>query len=244
MAFTNYTIVPEDEVVVLDGTAYQHVDMSGIPTTVHAITWSGTTSTGRIQYKILPSGVLPAPTSFSDPEDYFAQTEACVSPTVVYAEENGFEYNGVTYQAGEQINIYTYPALLTDPAGTTSVDPGSIPPFYLQNQWTGTAWVTASFPYNYTLSQAKIFLTSLVNTNASSLVAFQLRNYSPLQVVLAVDPSLFLPADSVTNLYPTIGDYQSAVDSEIAPQLAFINAATNVSQLYDFNPTVDEPPVY
>ena len=65
MAFTNYTIVPDDGTVVIDGNAAFGVSMAGIPATVHAIQWKGAQSSGIIEYKVDPgNGELPAPGSF------------------------------------------------------------------------------------------------------------------------------------------------------------------------------------
>jgi hypothetical protein len=243
MAFTNYTIVPVDGVVVLDGVAYQPVDMTGIPATVHAIVWNGVTSTGQIQYKQLSNGTLPTPGTFSSAADYFNQTEACESPLVVYALADGTVYNSVTYSEGQQLTIYQYPNPAV-PAGFTETAPLGGSSAYDYPQWNGTAWIQAPFPIAYNLVQAQTFLTSLVNANASALVNNQVRNYSTPQLFAAASVDALLPADSVSNLYPTIGDYQTAVNAEIAAQLASISAATAVNQLYTFDPTVSTPPNY
>lgn len=243
MAFIYYTIIPLDGSVIIDSVTYANVSMNGIPNTVHAIQWNGVNLSGTIEYRQLPNGTIPASGSFSDPNDYYNQIQACEFPLVCYSTSDGSTYDGITYELGDQLIISQWPNPAVPAGFTENAPPISGEPFSV-DQWTGTSWVTAPFPYDYTLSQAQLFLTSLVNTNASNLVSSQLRNVSYLQLVTAVDPSLLLPAGSVTNLYPTIGAYQTAVSSEIAPQLAFINAATNVTQLYDFDPTVEEPPVY
>jgi hypothetical protein len=243
MAFTNYTIIPEDGTVVLDGVAYPSVDMTGIPATVHALVWNGVTSTGQIQYKILPNGTLPNPGTFSSAATYFNQTEACENPLVVYAIADGTIYDGITYSEGQQLTIRQWPNPAV-PAGFTTVIPFGGSSAYDYAQWNGSAWVYAPFPISYNLVQAQTFLTSLVNANASALVNNQVRNYSLPQLFAAASVDALLPADSVSNLYPTVGDYQAAVDAEIAPQLAFIAAAVTVNSLYTFDPTVDAPPNY
>lgn len=244
MAFTNYTIVPVDSVVVIDGVAFSPVDMTGIPATVHAIQWYGLRSEGTIEYKINPlTGELPAPGTFTDPADYYNQTQACEDPLVVYALADGTVYGTQIYSAGQQLNIYQWPHPAV-PTGFTEDQPLGSLSAYDTWQWNGTSWVAAPFPITYTLSQAQEYLTSLVNSNASSLVNAQLRNYSLAQLFNAADVDALLPADSVSNLYPTIGDYQTAVDAIVTPKISEITAATAVNQLYTFDPTVTAPAPY
>lgn len=244
MAFTNYTIIPSDEVVILDGVGYAPVDMTGIGATVHAIVWNGDRGVGSIEYEIDPvTGVLPTPGSFTDPADYFNQTEACENPLVVYALDNNTPYGDYFYQAGQQLNIYQWPHPAV-PAGFTEDAPFGSSGAYDTWQFDGTNWISAPFPITYTLAQAQTYLDSLVNTQGAAFVYGQLRNYSILQILAAADPNALLPADSVTNLYPTIGDYQTAVDAQVAPKIAEIAAATTTSELYTFDPTVTAPPNY
>jgi hypothetical protein len=154
MAFTNYTIVPVDGVVVLDGVAYMPVDMTGIPDTVHAIVWDGVNETGLIQYKQLADGTLPAPGSFTDPADYYSQTEACVEPLVCYATTNTSEYKGQTYTIGQKLTIYQYPNPAVPLGFTTSVPPEQTLD-YTYLFWYKSAFIWLVFDPNETLANGR-----------------------------------------------------------------------------------------
>ena len=46
------TIVPSDKMIILDGEPVQcsHVDLSWIPTDVHAVQWDGAKNSGQVEY--------------------------------------------------------------------------------------------------------------------------------------------------------------------------------------------------
>lgn len=241
MAFTNYTIVPTDLAVVLDGVYYDPVDMTGIPADVHAIQWFGARSEGSIEYKVNPvTGVLPDPGTFTDPADYYNQTQACEDPLVVYALADNTTYGTQTYSAGQELIIYQWPHPPV-PTGFTEVQPlGSLPPQSTW-QWDGSSWIASPFPITYNLSEAQEYLTAQVNLNASSLVNSQLRNYSIPQLLTAPDINALLTVDSVSSAYPTLGQYRTALDAIVSPKLSDISAATAVEDLYTFDPSVSAP---
>jgi hypothetical protein len=169
MAFTNYTIVPVDSVVVIDGVAYNSVDMSGIPDTVHAIQWNGVTGAGSIEYKQLPDGTLPAPGSFSDPADYYNQTEACVDPLVCYATSSSSVYAGQTYFIGQQLAIRQYPQPAI-PAGFTAVAPSAQTLSYTSLFWNGSVFVWSLFDPTGTLADGRSTSIDYVNSDAYSIL--------------------------------------------------------------------------
>ena len=245
-----YTLVPSDSVLLIDGVAAFGVDYTGIDPTIHAIQWYDTT--GWVEYVGDPVTQVKPPNlqinSIAPYQSYITNAEGIIyaanNPVTFWALANGTIYEGRTYNEGQALVINTYPLPTTPPTGFTDVAPFGASSAYDTWQWNGTSWVAAPFPISYTLTQAQTFLTSLVNANASALVNNQLRNYSLPQLFAAADVNALLPADSVSNLYPTVGDYQTAVNTEIAAQLASISAATAVNQLYIFDPTVSEPPNY
>ena len=245
-----YTLVPSDSLLLIDGVAAFGVDYTGIDPTIHAIQWYNTT--GWIEFIGNPvTQTKPqnqSITSITPYQSYITNAEGIIdaanNPVTFYALADGTIYNGVTYNEGQALVINTYPLPTTPPTGFTDVAPLGGSSAYDYPQWNGTAWIQAPFPIAYNLTQAQTFLTSLVNANASALVNAQVRNYSSPQLFAAASVDALLPADSVSNLYPTVGDYQTAVTAEIAAQLAFISAAVTVNQLYTFDPTVVEPPNY
>jgi hypothetical protein len=169
MAFTNYTIVPVDGVVVIDGNGYSDVDMTGIPETVHAIVWYGLSGTGQIQYKQLPDGTLPAPGSFTDPNDYSNQIEACENPQICYSTSNTSEYKGKTYPIGNQLIIREYP----QPAVPLGFNPDAPPTqtlTYTYLFWTGSAFVWSLFDPNGTLASGQSTSTDWVNSEAYTIL--------------------------------------------------------------------------
>jgi hypothetical protein len=169
MSFTNYTIVPADSVVVIDEVAYSPVDMTGIPATVHAIQWYGNTNTGKIEYKQLPDGTLPAPDSFTDPADYYDQTQACVKPLVCYATSDSSEYENQTYFTGQRLVIYQWPHSAI-PADFTAVVPPVQTLTYTSLYWTGSAFVWSLFDPKGTLVDGRNVSIDYVNSEAYSIL--------------------------------------------------------------------------
>jgi hypothetical protein len=244
MAFQDYTIVPEDGIVVIDGNVANNVLMSGIPAGVHAIVWNGLAGAGRIEYDQDPvTGVLPAPGSFSDAADYSDQTdqaEAIIfakdNPVTYYSTIDGNVYEGSIYDLGQAIIIST-PNPLQPPDTTASVPP--IAESWQQLYWYSDAWVVSSFDPTFSLSEAKNTLNDAIETSAAEQATLQSRIYSPLQLVQAVDPSALDTADYFS---VTLGDYQIYLDGEVASMQAEVNAATTTPSLYSFDPTVDGNP--
>ena len=235
MAFTNYTIIPTDVTVVIDGVGYNPVDMTGIPPTVHAIQWYGATNTGRIEYKPLPNGTIPAPGSFSDPANYYNQTQACQDPLVCYSTSNSSTYGGNTYLLGSQLSIYQWPHPAIPSGFTTSAPPivPSSPPPAQTLYWDGSAWVVASFDPSLALPQAKSTLISTVTQDGATAVNNELGLYSNVQ---QIEAGSVLTLDALSYPGTTIGEYQTYVDGLVASSTATINAASSTAALYSFNP--------
>jgi len=236
MAFTNYTIVPTDATVVIDGVGYNPVDMTGIPLTVHAIQWYGATNTGRIEYKQLPDGTIPAPGSFSDPANYYNQTQACQDPLVCYSTSNSSTYGGNTYLLGSQLSIYQWPHPAI-PSGFTASAPPIVPfspPPAQTLYWYSSAWVVASFDPSLALPQAKSTLISTVTQDGATAVNNELGLYSNVQ---QIEAGSVLTLDALSYPGTTIGEYQTYVDGLVASSTATINAASSTTALYSFNPS-------
>jgi len=239
-SFTNYTIIPEDGVVVLDGDAAFGVDMTGIPATVHAIQWKGTQSSGTVEYKVDPeTGELPAPGTFSSASTYSAQTTeaqaiitAQQNPDTYYSTSDNNTFQGQTYNLGSAI-VVTTPDTPQPPNTTTDVPP--TPESFQQLYWFGDAWVVSSFDPSLSLSAAKTFLNLAVETSASSQGQNQARIYSTAQLFAAANVSVLPTADySGTDL----GEYQVLLDAEVASLEGTIAAATTTTSLYSFDPNV------
>lgn len=244
MAFTNYTIVPEDGVVVIDGQAAQNVSMAGIPPNVHAIQWYGLRGVGDIQYKVDPlTGILPAPGSFSNPNQYITQTssaEAIIyafnNPVTYYSTVNGNVVQGETYSLGSPIIVDT--PNTPQPNDTTTLVPGT-PEAFQSLYWYNDVWVLSSFDPNLSLPEAQNVLTVAVKSSAGSLGDEQARIYTPVQLFAAADVSLLPTADYAGM---DLSEYQTYLDNQVNFKLAVINAATNTGQLYGFDPNIDGNP--
>lgn len=245
MAFTNYTIVPEDGVVVIDGQAAQNVDMSGIPANIHAIQWYGLRGAGTIEYKANPvTGELPAPGSFTDINQYLAQTTSAEliiyafnNPVTYYSTVEGNVYDGNTYALGAPIVINT-PDTPQPPQTTTDV-PGTPNPTYERLYWYNDAWVVSSVDPSLSLSEAKNVLNTSVARHGADAGRYQARIYSPVQLETAADISLLPTADYAGM---DLGEYQTYLDGQVSALQGIVNAATSVTQLYTFNPRVDGNP--
>lgn len=245
MPFTNYTIVPSDGVVVIDGQAALGVDMSGIAADVHAIQWYGVRGSGVIEYEVnSTTGELPAPGSFTDADAYLAQTteaeaiiNAANNPITYYSTVDGNVYQGITYNLGDGIVIST--PNTAQPFQTTTLVPGTPISPYQDLYWYNNAWVVSSVDPTLSLSEAKTLLNNAVAYYGALEVSTQTRIYSPIQLHTTPDVNLLSSAD-----YPglSLGDYQSYIDGEVSLLQGLVNAATSVSQLYSFNPLVNGDP--
>lgn len=230
MAFTNYTIVPDDGIVVIDGMVAQGVNMTGIPPTVQAIQWYGIPETGTIEYKFdVATGEMPAPEQFTDPADFSAQTDE--AEAIIYAYSNPVTYYSIVAPFGKPISVTTvgWP----QPPNTTTLVPPAVPEGQTL-QWDGSAWVVSSFDITLSLPAAKSSLIQTVTAEGAAAVNAEVSLYSTVQQIEA--PSV---AALETKTYPgtTIGEYQTYVDAEVASATATINAATSTEDLYSYNPT-------
>jgi hypothetical protein len=217
MAFTSYTIVPVDGVVVIDGVGYRPVDMTGIPGTIHAIVWDGVQEKGQIQYKQLPDGTLPTPESFADPADYYSQIEACVNPLVCYAISNTSEYGGEIYNIGEQLKIYQYPHPPVSLGFTTSVPPEQTLD-YTTLFWANSAFVWSLFDPNGTLTSGQSTSTDWVNTEA----------YTILQ---PTDWYVVRQSETGTPIPENWNTWRQLIRQEAAAKNAGIAACTSIDEL-------------
>ena len=239
-SFTNYTIVPQDGVVVLDGDSAFGVSMTGIPATVHAIQWKGAQSAGVIEYKVDPeTGELPAPGSFTSAATYSAQTSeaqaiitAQQNPDIYYSTTDSNTFQGQTYSLGSEIVVAT--PSTPQPANTTTDVPPT-PESFQQLYWYSNAWVISGFDPSLSLSAAKTFLNTAVETSSASQGQNQARIYSTAQLFAAANVSVLPTAD-----YPgtDLGAYQILLDAEVASLEGTIAAATTTTSLYSFDPTV------
>lgn len=244
MPFTNYTIVPSDGVVVIDGQAAQGVDMSGIAADVHAIQWYGLRGEGTIEYEIdSVTGELPPPGYFTDPDQFLAQTNeaeaiiyAANNPVTYYSTVDGNIHQGVSYNLGDPIVIDT-PNTPQPPSTTTAIPP--TPEVYQELYWYNDAWVISSCDPNLSLSEAQNLLGTAVETSAAEQGAHQARIYSPVQFATAPDVTALATADYAGM---DLGEYQTYLDGQVSSLQATLNAATATSQLYSFDPTVDGNP--
>jgi len=244
MAFTNYTIIPSDSVTVIDGAVAQEVDMTGIPADVHAIQWYGLRGQGTIEYEIDPlTGELPNQGSFTDPAAYSAQTtqaEAIIyaqnNPVTYYVTTSEVVYAGTIYPFGTPIVISTPDPV--QPDNTTPLVPPT-PEDFQQLYWYDDAWVISSVDPSLSLTEAKNVLNTDVSTSAALQGTTQARIYSPVQLAAAPDITTLPTADYAGM---DLGEYQTYLDNEVASMQATVNAATSVSQLYNFNPEVDGNP--
>jgi hypothetical protein len=237
MAFTNYTIVPEDGNVVIDGYLAQGVSMAGIPATVQSVQWYGLRGSGTINYKQNPTtGELPIPAEFTDPADFSTQTTEAES--IIYAYQNPVNYyftqettyGGVVYFTG---NLFVSTEVgWPQPPNTVTVAP-PVPTNGQSLYWDGSAWVTASFDITLSLTDAKTSLINSTQYQGASAVNFQASIYSGVQLTTAPDVNALN-----TRAYPgtTLGQYQTYVDGLTASTVAQINAATTVPDLYPINP--------
>ena len=242
MDFTNYTIYPKFNSVIIDGEEAQGVSMAGIPPNVNSIVWTGLKETGVIEYAPNPvTGEPIPPETFTNKDEYYDQTseaEAIIyarnNPVTYYSTISNNVYDGKTYGLSVPIVINT-PNTPQPPHTTADVPltPASWQALY----WYNNAWVVSSVDPTLSLSVAKTALITTVNVSAAYRAAQQARVYSSVQQINAPDINALATAD-----YPnlTLGQYQTYVDGRVSVKTAEINSAESVSQLYDFDPIIPE----
>jgi len=167
MAFINYTIVPEDKVVVIDGKVANNVSMTGIPENVHAIQWYGVREQGTIEYDVDPvTGELPAPGSFTNPDDYSAQTTE--AEAIIYAQENPVTYYSINPSTLGQPIVVTTPGW-PQPSNTTTL----VPPAVTEGNslyWYQDSWYVWTFDPSLPLPEAKSVMVNTTNTTAYNIL--------------------------------------------------------------------------
>lgn len=241
MSFTNYTIVPSDSVVVIDGQAASGVDMTGIDPTIHAIQWYGLLNEGVIEYSVDPNtGILPAQGSFTDPTTY--QTQVTEAEAIIFAQNNpvtyyvtvpSLLYGNTTYLFGQAITVSTPNPV--QPTGTTTLVPPT-PETYQQLYWYNDAWVVSPVDPTLSLSAAQADLSNVVFASAASNVNIQARIYSVLTLSTDADPGSFPCAD---NAATDLDTYQASMVAEANLVINQIQAATSVTDLFTINPIID-----
>jgi hypothetical protein len=229
MAFTNYTIVPEDGTVIVDGQAAQGVSMVGIPINVHSIQWYGLQGTGTVDFNLNEeTGALPAPETFTDPDQYSAQV--LEAQAIIEAAANPVTYYYTVPPVGVPIVVTTvgHP----QPPDTTTLVPPTVPAGQTL-YWYNSAWVVSSFDPNLSLTAAKTSLIQTVTQDGAAAVNTQVSLYSTVQQIQAPNVDAL---DCKNYAGETIGDYQTYVDGLVSSSTASINAATSKESLYSFNP--------
>jgi hypothetical protein len=126
------------------------------------------------------------------------------------------------------------PATGTQPANTTNEQPlvgGEGSGLY----WYDNQWVNSWFsPEVYTtVPEAQEYLIQQTNVVAAGAVNTQLRAYSLIQVLSAPAPTDLISFDYAPM---NIVDYQAFIDVQVAARDGIVNAATSLSDLFDFNP--------
>lgn len=248
----NIILNPVDQLILIDGQTAYGINFSGIDPTIASVQWFDVT--GFICFEgDLVAGTHPPNQTISDLtqfQSYITQAEniifAANNPVTYWALEDNTIYDEGVYNAGDPLEIGTYPPPTAPPPGFTDIQPiGSSAAYTTWQLDTDTnTWIASSYPITLDLAGAKDYLTKLVQANASALINNQLSSYDAAQIAVAADPELLEPRYKAINLYPTIGDYRAAVAVETAPLFADITAATAKNQLYLFDPTVNEPPTY
>jgi len=178
-------------------------------------------------------GPIPFVATPTDPETVgqtiFAEAEAGdYGPVVSYADSHRWysTENG-------SLGVLVVSPTGVQPANTTLLVPPT-PAAGQTLQWSGSAWVLASFDITLSLPEAKTNLINQTNTDSAASVVVQLSAYSPVQQATAPDITLLNTLD-----YPGVdmGTYQTYVDAISAAEIATINSATDISELYPLNPS-------
>ena len=145
-----------------------------------------------------------------------------------YCTVQGTVWEGESYNIGE---------LMTSSDGTQPTNSTNLLPPTPANgqtlQWSGSAWVLASFDITLSLADAKTFLINAIRNRSAVAVNAEVGLYSSVQLITAPDVNTL---ESKTYPGTTIGEYQTYVDGLVASSTATINAAVSTTALYSFNP--------
>lgn len=159
--------------------------------------------------------------------DTSSSTAITLDPATYYATSS---IEDLLAEFGDTI-LLSPPTLPPIPNTTPLVPPVPNPGQTLQ--WSGSAWVVASFDITLSLPAAKNFLIQTVTVNGAAAVNNEVELYSTVQQIEAPSVTALETKD-----YPgtTIGEYQTYVDGLVTSSVATINAAATVEDLYSFNP--------
>ncbi len=236
------TIMVPDSVVVIDGEIVSEVSMTGIDPGIHSVQWydsAGWTepvSDPMSEYKA-PNTPITSLTPFMPQITYAQQViDLRHNPEYYYSTADGVFSEGDEYGFSNAIQVLT-PDFVPPVQSTQLIPP--TPEDFQQLYWSGTAWVLSAFPISLGLADAQTNLTNQVYASGAAAVDNQVRIYSTYQLLTEASVGDLSTAD-----YPgtSLSDYQTFIDGEMAPMLATISSATNVSDLYSFNPTVNNVP--
>jgi hypothetical protein len=225
MTFINYTIYPKYRTVSIDSQSYGDVDMAGIPANVNSVVWNGVKETGEVQYE--PDSVTGHwvdPTTFTDPNDYYTQTQSCLEPLVCYATSSESVYKGKTYGIGSQLNIYQWPNPEA-PVGFTCVVPPVQSLSYTSLFWNDSEFVWSLFDPSDPLAEGKTVSTDWVNATA----------YSILQ---PTDWYVVRQSETGTVIPPQWNSWRETIREEAREKNASIAGCNSVDELlsYTLNP--------
>jgi hypothetical protein len=225
MTFTNYTIYPKHGRVFLDDQFYDDVDMSGIPANVNSVVWDGVKETGEINYEPEPGTEhWFGPTIFTDPNEFYTQTQSCLEPLVCYATSNESVYKGVAYEIGRQLNIYQWPNPEV-PVGFTCVVPPAQSLSYTSLFWNDSEFVWSLFDPSDPLAEGKAASTDWVDSTA----------YSILQ---PTDWYVVRQSETGTAIPPQWNNWRETIRQEASEKNAGIVGCNSVDDLlsYTLNP--------
>jgi hypothetical protein len=237
-----YTLVPPDNLVLINGNAANGVDFSGMNPGIHCIHWYDTVGEIEYVYDFVTNTKQPNEriSSVAPYQSYIDQGQAIINaaqnPVTYYSTVANNTYGGLVYPLGSPIVIDT-PNPTQPPSSTSQIPP--TPEDFQDLYWYAGAWVISSVDPSLSLSQAKSSLITDAQTSGATNIDEQARIYSMLQLATEGAP-LTLPTADYYGV--NLGDYQTYIDGEITDFTNQVNACTTVPQLYNLNPQVNSNP--
>jgi hypothetical protein len=236
------SMIPEDGTVVIDGFSASDIDFTGIDPTIHSIQWYGDIGEVEYKYEFTPGGVKPLNATInnlSPYQSYVAEAEQIIyayrNPIIVYSTSDSASFEGLTYDTGMPI-VITTPNTPPPTQSTYLVPP--TPEDFQKLYWDGNAWVLSAFPITLSLADAQENLTLQVQENAATNSNYQARIHSFLSLLNSSDAGLLPSADYAL----TLAQYEADQQAKVTAAVAQINAATQTSQLYSFDPHIEAEP--
>lgn len=162
------SIIPEDQIVVIDGQAAAGVNMDSVDPAIHAIQFNQTINEGEVEYKVDPvTGFCPPSEPITSIQPWQSQVDE--AEEIIYCGNNPKTfYKTVSPGIGSPVIVYQkgWP----QPPDTTTQEPPSQPTSNCVLYWDGASFVWSTFPIDLSLEDAQTYICNTVDQTAYTIL--------------------------------------------------------------------------